>query len=83
MKKVLLVCLFTIAIFTQSKAQDNTEFKKETIEFIKLTGATSAFETAIDQIGINVSEANKLDYKKEAEGTLEDLYGELAAIYMK
>ena len=54
MKKILLVCFFMVAIATQ--AQDNTDFKNETIEFIKLTGAGAAFENAIAQIGGMVSE---------------------------
>ena len=40
-----------VAIAIQVQAQDNSEFKKETIEFIKITGAASAFDNAIAQIG--------------------------------
>ncbi len=50
MKKALLVCLLMVAMSTQAQ-DNNSEFKKETIEFIKLTGAGSAFESAIAQIG--------------------------------
>ena len=56
MKKVLLVCLLMVAFSTQ--AQENTEFKTETIEFIKLTGAGAAFDNAIAQIGAMVSPDN-------------------------
>jgi len=82
MKKLLLTCLFTIAITVQFQAQDNSEFKKETIEFIKLTGATSAFENAIAQIGASVSTENKEAYNKEANGTLVGLYDKIAELYM-
>ena len=57
MKKILLVCLFMIAVVAQ--AQDNSDFKKETVEFIKITGAAQAFENAIEQIGATVSDENK------------------------
>ncbi len=80
MKKILLVCLFMLTITV--KAQDNTEFKNVTVEFIKLTGAGAAFESAIAQIGAGVSEANKEAYTKEANGTLDGLYTKIANLYM-
>lgn len=82
MKKVLFTCLFMVSVATQIQAQDNSTFKKETIEFIKLTGAGSAFENAIDQIGTMVSEENKEAYTKEANGTLDGLYEKMADLYM-
>lgn len=81
MKKILLVCLFMVAIATQ--AQDSANFKKETIEFIKITGAASAFESAIAQIGAGVSEENKEAYTNEANGTLDGLYEKMAELYME
>jgi hypothetical protein len=80
MKHLLLafVLLFAFTI----NAQEDSEFKSETIEFIKLTGATKAFDDAIDQIGVMVSQDNKAAYKKEAEATLDALYDEMATLYM-
>lgn len=80
MKKVLLALalLFTVAI----QAQDNSAFKNETIEFIKITGAGTAFENAIDQIGTMVPEINKAAYINEANGTLDPLYSKMAELYM-
>ena len=80
MKKLVLVLVlvFTISI----NAQEDAEFKSETIEFIKLTGATKAFDDAIDQIGNMVSQENKAAYKKEAVTTLDALYEEMATLYM-
>lgn len=82
MKKVLLVCLFTLALAAKSNAQDTSGFKSETIEFIKITGAASAFENAIAQLGMTVSEENKAAYTKEANGTLVGLYDKMAELYM-
>lgn len=82
MKKLLFAGLIIFAFVFQSQAQDNSEFKKEALEFIKLTGAVSAFDKAIDQIGISVSEENKEAYTKEAKGTLEGLYDKMAELYM-
>ncbi|MGA1227299.1 MAG: DUF2059 domain-containing protein [Tamlana sp.] len=82
MKKILLVCTFVFTLSSQIQAQDNSEFKKETIEFLKITGAGEAFESAIAQIGAMVSEENKEAYTKEAMGTLDGLYGKMAELYM-
>jgi len=80
MKKALLVLLLFVTATIQ--AQDTSEFKKETIEFIKLTGSGAAFDNAIAQIGAMVSEANKEAYQKEANTTLDGLYDKLADLYM-
>lgn len=82
MRKILLTCLFIVAVL-QLQAQDNTAFKSETIEFIKLTGAAAAFENAIDQIGASVTMDNREAYTKEAIGTLDGLYGKMADLYME
>ncbi len=80
MKKLVLVfvLVFTISI----TAQEDEVYKSETIEFLKLTGATKVFDGAIDQIGNMVSAENKEAYKKEAVGTLDALYEEMAELYM-
>ena len=82
MKRILLLCLFVFAV-AQTQAQESTEFKSQTIEFIKLTGAVKAFESAIDQIGFNVPEANRAAYREEANGTLTGLYDKIAGLYME
>ena len=81
MKKILVVCLFLMVVsFTQ--AQENSEYKNETIEFLKTTGAGAAFENAITQIGAMVPETNRAAYINEAQGTLVGLYDKLAELYM-
>ncbi|WMI66611.1 DUF2059 domain-containing protein [Aestuariibaculum sp. YM273] len=82
MKNLLFACLLVVGTATHVHAQDNSEFKKETIEFIKLTGSTTAFETAISQIGNMVSEDKKEAYMQEAKGTLGGLYEKMAGLYM-
>jgi hypothetical protein len=71
-----------VAFAVKSNAQEASEFKNETIEFIKMTGAGSAFESAIAQLGMMVSEENKEAYTKEANGTLVGLYDKMADLYM-
>lgn len=81
MKKMLFVLalVFTFSV----NAQDSSDFKSKTIEFIKLTGSAQMFDDAISQIGMMVPEDKKEAYTKEAQGTLNDLYSELANIYIK
>lgn len=83
MKKVLLLCFSIVAFATQSQAQEDSSFKNETVEFIKITGAGTAFENVISQIGAMVSETNIEAYTKEANGTLVGLYDKMAGLYME
>jgi len=82
MKKILLACLFIVAV-AQTQAQDSSTFKNETIEFIKITGAAAAFENAIGQLGASVTMENREAYTKEANGTLDGLYSKMADLYME
>ena len=77
-----LILSFVLCSALAINAQDNTEFKKETIAFIKLTGTSQAFDGAIEQLGAMVSQENKAAYKKEAMSTLDALYDKLADLYM-
>lgn len=81
MKKILL--LGALALSLNVIAQEKDSFKAETIEFIKLTGTGSAFQGAIEQLGVMVPEDKKEAYLIEAEGTLDGLYEKIAELYMK
>jgi hypothetical protein len=81
MKNLIYVIAFICTLTIQ--AQDHSEFKTQTIEFIKLTGTSAAFDNAINQIGAMVPEDKKEAYTLEAIGTLDDLYSKLADLYMK
>lgn len=79
MRKIILMGAFVIAFAVQ--AQDNTAFKNDAIELIKLTGVDTAFDDAIAQLGGNVAEEKKETYTKEAKGTLVGLYSKMAELY--
>ena len=83
MKTYLLAGLLTLSLTLTVNAQMDDSFKQETVQFIKLTGAANNFQNAVDQIGMMVPETKKAEYVKEANATLDDLYGQLAEIYMK
>ncbi|MBD0831191.1 DUF2059 domain-containing protein [Aestuariibaculum sediminum] len=82
MRTFYFSCFFVMLSVLQLEAQNQADFKKETIEFIKLTGSGAAFEKAIDQIGAGVSVDKKGEYLAEAQGTLDGLYGKMADLYM-
>ncbi len=76
------IAIATFLVF-EGMAQENSDFKTETIEFLKLTGATKAFENGIAQLGAGVPQANKSAYLEEASATLDDIYGKVADLYMQ
>lgn len=82
MKNLLVLCAFLLTITVKAQ-EETTQFKSQTIEFIKLTGAVAAFDDAISQIGFKVSEDKKAAYTKEASATLEPLYDKIAELYME
>jgi len=65
------------------KAQENPEFTADTVEFLKLTGASVGFDQAVMQIGAIVSAENKEAYAKEAATSVDGLYTKMAAMYME
>lgn len=96
MKKLLfaIAFLYTLTIQAQDNQNSQTqtikllklykqEFKAKTIEFLKLSGATGAFHDVIAQAGEIIPESKRAAYAKEAKGTLNALYGNLADVYMQ
>ncbi|SDM11151.1 DUF2059 domain-containing protein [Kriegella aquimaris] len=82
MRKLVAIFIFLMITVTIS-AQENPEFKNQTIEFLKLTGTGAAFENAIGQIGATVPDLNRVAYTEEANTTLDGLYSKMADLYMK
>jgi len=70
-----------VAFATQ--AQGDSAFKKDAIEYIRVTGADNAFSKAIQVYGAKVDESKKEAYVKEVNGTLNWLYSKMADLYMK
>ena len=79
MKKVAFAIILFLAVNVQAQEKSVLQTKSE--ELIKLTGAGKAFEDAIAQIGAGVGADKKEAYKKEAEGTLGEIYDKLGALY--
>jgi hypothetical protein len=84
MNKIFYVLAIALATSLSTFAQsENSDFKKQTIEFIKITGSGDMFDSAIEQVGANVPADKKDAYRKEANATLDELYADLADIYME
>ena len=81
MTKIIVALALLIAVSVS--AQDQSKFKTQTIEFIKITGSGDMFDSAIDQIGANVPADKKEAYKKEAVKSLDELYSKMADMYMQ
>ncbi|WP_339711041.1 DUF2059 domain-containing protein [uncultured Kriegella sp.] len=81
MKRIVTISIFLV-VFGSITAQEDAAFKKQTIEFLKLTGTGAAFENAIGQIGATVPELNRVAYTEEANKTLDGLYAKMADLYM-
>ncbi len=80
--KKLVFALTVLCAITFTNAQDGA-FKTDTKKLLSLTGAGTAFENAIAQLGQSVPEANKEGYTKEATTTLDPLYDKMADLYMQ
>lgn len=82
-KHGFLVIAFLVCFGLTGMAQENGDFKNETIEFLKLTGATKAFESGIAQLGAGVPQDKKGAYLEEANATLDEIYSKVADLYMQ
>ena len=64
MNKIIYVLAIALATSLSTFAQsENSDFKNQTIEFIKITGSGDLFDGAIEQIGASVPEENKAAYR--------------------
>ncbi|MBU2995950.1 DUF2059 domain-containing protein [Cellulophaga baltica] len=79
MKKLIFAIVLFTAITLQ--AQETTTIQVKAISLIKASGATSAFDDAIAQIGAAVPADKKDAYTAEANGTLDEIYVQLADLY--
>ena len=84
MKKLFIATAFLFAVQFAS-AQTNDAFKKDVIEYVKLSGSsvqvTAALEPMMNQL--QISDDKKADLRKDIDATLPDLYEKIADVMMK
>lgn len=80
--KKLFTLLILVAATHLGFAQDNA-FKKDIIKFIEISGATSHFDIALNQIKTMVPESSHEELTKDFKATLPSLYAKIADIYQE
>lgn len=63
-------------------AQGDSAYKNDALEYIRVTSLNARFDTAIDQIGKDVSDTKKKEFQTEAGRTLDNLYSDMADLFM-
>lgn len=81
MKKLILL-LFTFSLTQLCLAQANTQFRDDTVKLIKMSGSAEALTDLVAQVGATVPEAKRMEFMKATSGILEDMYNDIAQIYM-
>ena len=81
MKKLLFV-FFLMFIGYQSQAQENTSFEQKASQLIKMTSGQQ-FDIMLDPVVKMVPEKNREAFKKEMMASLENIYSQLAQVYME
>lgn len=81
MKKLLIAA--TLLLSVQFTSAQSTDFKKDVVEYIKLSGSVSQVTTVLEPIMEQMSQKDKDGFKKDVEAILPNLYGKIADVMMK
>lgn len=81
MKK--LFTLLLVALATQINFAQDSDFKKDVIKYIEVSGAASQFSMALDQIKTMIPEEKHEEFTKDFNNTLPSLYSNIADAYME
>ncbi len=81
MKKAVCL-LFLMFIGFQSQAQEKNDLEQKAIQLIKMTSGQQ-FDIILDPLVKMVPEENRETFKKEMMTSLEDIYGQLAQVYIE
>lgn len=81
MKKLLIAASFILTV--QFASAQSADFKKDAIEYLKLSGGLSTITTVLEPIIEKMPADKRADFKKELELTLPSLYEKTAEAMMK
>lgn len=75
----------TMLLSVQFVSAQSTDFKKDVVNYIKLSGSAAQVTAVLDPMlaKLPVSENDKVSIKKEIETTLPSLYDKMATVMMK
>lgn len=82
MKKLFIATAFLFAVQLAS-AQTNEAFKKDVIEYVKLSGSAAQVTAVLEPIMAQIPEDKRADLKKDIDATLPSLYEKIANVMMK
>ena len=82
MKKLFIATAFLFAVQFAS-AQTNDAFKKDVIEYVKLSGSAAQVTAVLEPIMAQIPEDKRADLKKDIDATLPSLYEKMANVMMK
>lgn len=83
MKKLFIAA--TMLLSVQFVSAQSTDFKKDVINYIQLSGSATQVTAVLDPMleQLQLPEDQKASVKKEVEATLPSLYEKIAAVMMK
>ena len=83
MKKFLLA-IALVSISFAGFAQEDAEFKKEMMNFVKVNSGTGeAVDPYIDQMAAGLPDRNKEAFKSEIKAELDEMYSQLVDVYIE
>jgi len=81
MKKLFTAVILLLAV--QLSSAQSADFKKDAIEYLKLSGSLSTITTILEPVVQQIPETKRADFQKELDGILPTLYEQNAAAIMK
>lgn len=81
MKKLFIAVSFLLAV--QFASAQSTDFKKDVVNYIKLSGATANITAVLEPVIEQIPENNRANFKKDLEASLPSLYEKMAVSMMK
>jgi len=73
----------TMLLSVQFVSAQSTDFKKDVVNYIKLSGSAAQVTAVLEPIMEQMPEDKQADFKKEFETTLPSLYDKMADVMMK
>lgn len=81
MRKLFIAASFLFAV--QFASAQSADFKKDVVNYIKLSGAAAQVTAVLEPVMAQVPENKQADLKKDIDATLPSLYDKMADVMMK
>ncbi len=81
MKKLFIAA--TLLLSVQFASAQSADFKKDVVNYIKLSGSAAQVTAVIEPIMQQLPQDKQADFRKEFDATLPSLYEKMATVMMK